>query len=588
MSHADKIESLLKKIEREKEMKKGDGVGRDLVKTFSYLLYKPKGWKAPRVVTPYPEEMPPKSTLAQMVEASYEPAQKAPEEIDGWELIKSTSTLKFYKKDKIIIVAIRGTADATDLRADFNIAFNTLRTTKRYNNDVKIMSDVYKEYSKEGVDFYGVSHSLGGSLADAFIKDGYIKRAVSYNPAVEKSELESEKNYRIYMENDPLFNTMGQYSKIGEIRKQNRVSRLDSVASVQSIKAHLMSNFKGGKLMGGADQEPEYEEYDEDEGIDHTEDEEEEEEEEEEDDEALDLRITTLMTHNINQLIEEEGDEYTEQEVEDIIISDLLQAGLHYHSNDRNELLMVREWLFDNLNPAHQAKALAEQFDDGGDIWGGGIFSDLKDKVTHIFGKSSKYNNISTKSLKEYGGMKIKELVATREKIQKALNFAMNLISSGNFGKETKKLGYDDLYHIRLFAKMENGTLLLIEKNEVIYIKPTDKIRGEPLPINYKEGSLTLQELMNAGEKSMGKNFFLYDAFTNNCASFVVGILKANKLWSDANTKFLAQDVSSLKAQLPQTSAVSNFITSLGAIVSRIQGKGKRKGKYSRMEDDAF
>jgi len=202
------------------------------------------------------------------------------------------------------------------------------------------------------------------------------------------------------------------------------------------------------------------------------------------------------------------------------------------------------------------------------------------DSIKNIFSSSSKYNNVSTKTLKDYGSKKIVQLVATREKIQKILSVAMDMISfvEGGLSNKTKKMGYDDLFHIRLYAKMDDGKLLLIEKNEVIYIKPTDKVKGEPLPINYKSGSLTLSELMANGQKYMGGKFFTYDAFDNNCASFIIGVLKGNKLWSDADTKFLAQDVSSLKKSLPATSAVSNFVTSLGAVVSRAIGRGVSGG----------
>ena len=604
MSHAESIEALVNKIEREKSKpKRGDGIGRDAIKFFSSVLYKPKGWTEPRIVTPYPEEMPPKSTLWKMEDASYEPAEKAPKEIDGWELIKTTTTLKFYKKDDIIIVAIRGTADKKDLKADFQIAFNALHTSKRYLEDVKIMNEVFKEYSKQGVKFYAVAHSLGGAIADLFIKAGFVRKAVSYNPAVEKPALESDKNYRIYMVNDPLFNTMGKYSKIGEVRSQKGVSKFDSVASVQSLKAHLMTNFKGGKLMGGMPPKRKpFEDIemnkrhhlDEDEEEEEEEDEEEENQDEGENDynDELRDRIAEMREEYIRQQVRHlvgQENNITQEQVIELVDDEIRQAGFYVNTPDTARLIAFGKWLYNRLSKGRKKRIEKMLGEDGETVlWGKGILSNLKDKVTHIFGKSSKYNNISTKTLKEYGGMKIKELVATREKIQKALNFAMNLVSSGNFGKETQKLGFDDLYHIRLFAKMENGTLLLIEKNEVIYIKPTDKIKGEALPINYKDGSLTLQKLMDAGEKFLGKNFYLYDAFTNNCASFVVGVLKGNKLWSDADTQFLAQDVSSLKAQLPKTSAVSNFITSLGAIVSRIQGKGKRKGKYSSMEDDVF
>ena len=553
---------------------------------------------------------------------------------------------------------------------------------------------------------------------------------------------------------------------------------------------------RGRSLMGGADREVPEIEYDDDEDMgedprnlpeyrepepepvpipdpesdddDDDDDDDDGDENEDDENEALDLRISTLMRHNEAQL--QETEDVTDEDAQDIISAELTQAGLNFYSVDREELIQVRLWLFNNLSPAHQAEALAEDFEDGaGDLWGGkkfvntiiedsdipededgnlislggghtgidddeqfemkkidsdypnqrkiniepvidgfrrdaptlttfvtdnnviyialihygkmkgqgigtylfniyfeylriqhilnsietielmfspinadapgvlltvmkfylrifgergfsprtqmplhtdeqilryanysyrvahksywdrdvngnGFFSTIRDKVAHIFGPSNKYNNISTKTLKEYGGMKIKDLVATREVLNQGVRLAMNIVSSGSFDKQTQKLGYDDLFHIRLFARMEDGTLLLIEKNEVIYIKPTDKIRGEALPIKYKEGSLTLQQLMDAGQKFLGKGFFLYDAFTNNCASFVVGILKGNNLWSADDTAFLAQDVSSLKATLPKTSVVSNFVTSLGAIVSRIQGKGKRKSPYGDME----
>jgi hypothetical protein len=71
---------------------------------------------------------------------------------------------------------------------------------------------------------------------------------VTYNPAVEKQYFNSKKNYRIYMENDPLYNLIGKYSHIGEVRKQQGTSSFDPIAGVQSVKAHLLSNFKGGGL----------------------------------------------------------------------------------------------------------------------------------------------------------------------------------------------------------------------------------------------------------------------------------------------------------------------------------------------------
>ena len=81
-----------------------------------------------------------------------------------------------------------------------------------------------------------------------FIKNGLLQSAVSYNPAVERNELKTTRNYRIYMANDALFN-LGQYGNVGEVRKQSNVSSIDPVAAVQIYKSHLLSNFKGGGMF---------------------------------------------------------------------------------------------------------------------------------------------------------------------------------------------------------------------------------------------------------------------------------------------------------------------------------------------------
>jgi hypothetical protein len=175
---------------------------------------------------------------------AYEEASLAPKFFEGWVLVKSTDTLKFYKKGKKIIVAIRGTADGTDVVADAQLAVKGVRPSARFQKDDKVMKEMKAKYPN--FQFYGVGHSLGGAVLDGFIKNGDIIEGVSYNPAVEKSELDSGKNYRIYMENDPLYNTMGKYGRVGEARKQEDLSMFDSKAAIQSLKAHLLSNFVGG------------------------------------------------------------------------------------------------------------------------------------------------------------------------------------------------------------------------------------------------------------------------------------------------------------------------------------------------------
>lgn len=203
---------------------------------------------------------------------------------------------------------------------------------------------------------------------------------------------------------------------------------------------------------------------------------------------------------------------------------------------------------------------------------------DLYNKAKHIISTATKLNNTSRKTLEKFGNQKIKNIIATREVVQKAVTTLINLISGGHLDKEKNKMGYDDFFHIRLYCEMENGTYILLEKNEVVFIYPKGEIKGEKLPINYKENSITLNELVNKTIKYMGdKDFYTYDAFTNNCASFVIAILKANELWSEKDKAFLLQDVKHLKDKLPKTKQVASYITQLGAIVSRARGKGNKK-----------
>jgi len=200
---------------------------------------------------------------------------------------------------------------------------------------------------------------------------------------------------------------------------------------------------------------------------------------------------------------------------------------------------------------------------------------DLYDKAKHIISTATKLNNTSRKTLEKFGNQKIKNIIATREVVQKAVTTLINLISGGHLDKEKNKMGYDDFFHIRLYCEMENGTYILLEKNEVVFIYPKGEIKGEKLPINYKENSITLNDLVNKTMKYMGeKDFYSYDAFTNNCASFVIAILKANGLWSEKDKTFLLQDVKHLKDKLPKTKQIASYITQLGAIVSRARGKG--------------
>ena len=178
-------------------------------------------------------------SLQTLYQISVESYSDTPKSVENWNLIASTPTLKFFQNDRTIIVGIRGTNanDFRDIKADVGIAFNTLKTTKRYKADFKDLS----RFEHRGFTYYGVGHSLGGAILDALIDDGLIEKGVSFNPAVEPLNLRNDsylKNRRIYITRDPLYRTEGFLAKGAEVRIGN-----------EGEFAHNLSNFKD--IVGG-------------------------------------------------------------------------------------------------------------------------------------------------------------------------------------------------------------------------------------------------------------------------------------------------------------------------------------------------
>ena len=84
------------------------------------------------------------------------------------------------------------------------------------------------------------------------IDDGFVKEAVSYNPAVELKYYKNTNNHRIYNEDDLLYKMMGQYTTNHEVRKNNlslfgkflNISKSGRLKN--ALQAHKLSNFVGG------------------------------------------------------------------------------------------------------------------------------------------------------------------------------------------------------------------------------------------------------------------------------------------------------------------------------------------------------
>jgi len=194
--------------------------------------------------------------LQEMTQESYSMTPK--ENINGWILRKSTPNTKFWVKGNQAIVGVRGTKSSEDVSAWPTVPLNTLSTTAVYKKNL----DAVREFKSEfpGLEMYGVGHSLGGAIIDGLIRDGLLKEAVSYNPAIQYKDINGGlPNRRIYYGSDPLYKLMGWWDRKSEHRPATSSSWVDFLgnfslpaAGLSSLASHKLSVFKGG-LRGGGD-----------------------------------------------------------------------------------------------------------------------------------------------------------------------------------------------------------------------------------------------------------------------------------------------------------------------------------------------
>jgi hypothetical protein len=135
----------------------------------------------------------------------------------GFTLVKGTPTLKFYRKDKHIIVAVRGTQDKGDLAAWVPSLSGKVKDTTRFQTDARELSAFQQQYPMGEYRYTGAGHSLAGAIIDIFLRQGKLNDGISFNPMVEPQERGGgTRHRRIYNNTDPLWMLFGRKTKGAE------------------------------------------------------------------------------------------------------------------------------------------------------------------------------------------------------------------------------------------------------------------------------------------------------------------------------------------------------------------------------------
>ena len=146
-----------------------------------------------------------------IAQAAY--AVNPPDQIGSYRLVKSSPTLKFYRSGNQIVVGVRGTKDARDVQSWPLVATSSVNGGARFREDAEVLQDFKNDNAVEDLKYYAVGHSLGGAIIDIMIKNGEVIAGISFNPAIQLTDLHARlPNKRIYHYDDPLYMLMGRLS----------------------------------------------------------------------------------------------------------------------------------------------------------------------------------------------------------------------------------------------------------------------------------------------------------------------------------------------------------------------------------------
>jgi hypothetical protein len=183
--------------------------------------------------------------------------------------------------------------------------------------------------------------------------------------------------------------------------------------------------------------------------------------------------------------------------------------------------------------------------------------------------------------LKKVGDEIIQTITIMRTPLSNVLTSALNIASFGQFKKRARNLPYDKLFHLFIIIQT-NKRKYILEKNAVINFK-THNGRIAPKTdiqqVNNLPSGISIIQLLTQAEKTMGKNkFYSYNARSNNCQDFIMGLFKSSGIGDQVDYDFVKQELDEIFKKSPIFNKIVNTTTAIGAVGDvLINGEGVSK-----------
>ena len=180
------------------------------------------------------------------------------------------------------------------------------------------------------------------------------------------------------------------------------------------------------------------------------------------------------------------------------------------------------------------------------------------------------------KFLENSGDVLITNAEIIRTPVSGIITKLFSLISNGQYITSLHEAGYDKAFHLAIIF---NGDKM-IDKQEVIKIsKPNITKETQKLTVSVPSG-ITFHSLFDKTRELMGNSSLTnYNAKTNNCQDFILGVLNANGMNSPQITEFVKQDAIKIFEGMPQyMEKVAKIATDIGAVANKVvEGEGEKK-----------
>lgn len=176
--------------------------------------------------------------------------------------------------------------------------------------------------------------------------------------------------------------------------------------------------------------------------------------------------------------------------------------------------------------------------------------------------------------LLKHGDKKVIGFEPRRRPIPSAIDWVINKATGGKSNEGKGKMGFDNFYHLWSNITLEDGTKLMTEKNERLYMKERHETSGKasPFPVNIKDG-LTLREMMTLTERNVGsENLHRYHPVNANCQKYVTGLMASTGSDDPRNRAWVNQNVAEAIGDTEGTkwyTKVGQLITDAAGVVSK-------------------